>query len=367
MQIQLEREKLLKPVNMVAGVVERRQTLPILSYLLLRAADGKVSFTGTDLEVEMIAAVDGRVEKPGEVTVPARKLFDICRALPEGVAVSLTRQGEKVVLKAGKSRFTLSTLPATDFPKVEPGSFKEAVVISSGELKRIFERTAFCMAQQDVRYYLNGLYLETEGKRLRAVATDGHRMAMADTECEIQAPAALQVIVPRKAVQEIGRFLSDTDDTIRVEISSNHLRLAVADATFTSKLIDGKFPDYTKVIPNNQSKQVRLDRHAFREALSRVAILANEKYRGIRLNLEEGRLKASAHNPEQEEAVEELETSYSGESLEIGFNVNYLIEATGAIDSAEIVLGLNDSNSSCTLQASDSSSSAQYIVMPMRL
>lgn len=366
MQIQLEREQLLKPVNAVAGVVERRQTLPILSYLLVRAADGKVSFTGTDLEVEMVMTVEGHVEKPGEATVPARKLFDICRALPEGVTVSLAKQGEKVVLKAGKSRFTLSTLPSADFPRVEPGSFKEAVVISSQQLKRLFERTAFCMAQQDVRYYLNGLYLESEGKHLRAVATDGHRMAVADTECQSQTTEALQVIIPRKAVQEMGRFLSDTEDSIRLEISSNHLRLAVGDAMFTSKLIDGKFPDYTKVIPNNQSKLVRLDRQAFREALSRVAILANEKYRGIRLNLEEGCLKVSAHNPEQEEAVDELETSYSGEPLEIGFNVNYLVEASGAIESAEIILGLNDPNSSCTLRAPDGGS-AQYIVMPMRL
>lgn len=366
MQIQFEREKLLKPVNMVAGVVERRHTLPILSYLLLCATEDRISLTGTDLEVELVSEVEGRVDKPGEVTLPARKLFDICRALPEGVVVTLLKQGEKVLLKAGKSRFTLSTLAAADFPKVETGSFQEAVVVSSHHLKGLFARTAFCMAQQDVRYYLNGLYLENDGKRLRAVATDGHRMALAEAECESAAAHPLQVIVPRKAVQEMGRFLSDRDDPLRLEISSNHVRLAIGEGTFTSKLIDGKFPDYTKVIPSAQNKLLKLDRVAFREALSRVAILANEKYRGIRLNLESGRLKMSAHNPEQEEAVEELETAYAGDPLEIGFNVTYLIEATSAIESTEVILGLNDASSSCTLRAADKDD-ARYIVMPMRL
>lgn len=366
MQIQLEREKLLRPLHMVAGVVERRQTLPILSYLLIRAGDGKVSLSGTDLEVEMVAVTDAQVDKAGDVTVPARKLLDICKALPDGSAITLSKQAERVVVKAGKSRFILSSLPTTDFPQVETGSFQEAVVLPAPELRRIFERTAFCMAQQDVRYYLNGLYLENEGKRLRAVATDGHRMAIADTECSQPASHPLQVIVPRKAVQEITRFLGDSTDAIRLEISSNHLRLGISEGTFTSKLIDGKFPDYTKVIPNNQSKTVRLDREVFREALSRVAILANEKYRGIRLNLEDGRLCLTAQNPEQEEAVEEVETAYRGDTLEIGFNVTYLVEATGAIDAGEVLLGLNDPNSSCTLRAPEAAS-VQYVIMPMRL
>nr|PZN79141.1 MAG: DNA polymerase III subunit beta [Pseudomonadota bacterium] len=365
MQVELEREKVLKPLTMVAGVVERRQTLPILSYMLLRTEGDRVSLTGTDLEVEMVCRVPGQIEKPGEITLPARKLYDICRALPEGSKITLTRQGEKVVVKSGRSRFTLSSLPVADFPKIETGSFREAVVLPASQLKQILERTAFCMAQQDVRYYLNGLYLESEGTRLRAVATDGHRMAIADTECE-RAAEALRVIVPRKAVLEIGRLLGETADTIRLEISGNHIRLTLPDATFTSKLIDGKFPDYTRVIPAHQSKQVQLNRQAFREAMGRVAILANEKYRGIRLTLEGGKLLLSAHNPEQEEAVEEVETSYQGEGLEIGFNVTYLLEATAAIEAEDVALGLNDPNSSCTLRA-PGQTDAQYIIMPMRL
>lgn len=366
MQIQLQREALLKPIGIVAGVVERRQALPILSYILLKADSGKISFTGTDLEVEVIAAVEGDVEKSGEVTVPARKLFDILRALPEGTVVALSRHTDKILVKGGKSRFSLSTLPPTDFPKVEALDFKQALTIERSKLKDVIERTAFCMAQQDVRYYLNGLYLEVSGKQLRAVATDGHRMAITETECVGEEIPSIRIIVPRKGVQEISRLLADGDEIVGLQIGANHVRVNVENLVFTSKLIDGKFPDYTKVIPNNQSKAVLLQRQAFREALGRVSILANEKYRGIRLNLEPGCLRVSAHNPEQEEAVEEVETTYTGEALEIGFNVNYLIEATNAIASQEMVLGLNDANSSCTLCAVDDETT-KYIVMPMRL
>lgn len=366
MQIQLERENLLKPVAIAAGVVERRQTLPILSYVLFRVKDGKVTLTGTDLEVEVVTNIECRAEGGGEFTVPARKLFDICRALPEGAGINLAKQGEKVILKAGKSRFTLSNLPPRDFPVVESGSFEQALTLPQAALKAVLERTAFCMAQQDVRYYLNGLYLEINGTQLRAVATDGHRMAVTEAESGASASKDLQAIVPRKGIQEISRLLTDSDEPIKLEFGKNNVRLTTPDLIFTSKLIDGRFPDYTKVIPSSQSKILELDRHVFREALGRVAILANEKYRGIRLNLERGRLSISAHNPEQEEAVEEVETAYNGETLEIGFNVNYLIEAAGAITSATVLLGLNDSNSSCTLRAPDDVST-QYIVMPMRL
>lgn len=366
MQIQLQRETLLEPMGMVAGVVERRQTLPILSNILIKAADGKISFTGTDLEVEVVVTVGGGVEKPGDITVPARKLFDICRALPDGTAVTLSKQAERVVLKAGRSRFSLSTLPATDFPAIEATKFERALTINQSVLRSVLERTGFCMAQQDVRYYLNGMYLEIDGKRLRAVATDGHRMAVTEVDCAPGESTGTQIILPRKGVQEMQRLLTNEDTAIQVEIGTNHARVNLESVVFTSKLIDGKFPDYTKVIPNHQSKLVHLDRNSFREALSRVAILANEKYRGIRLNLETGKLRISAHNPEQEEAVEEVETSYSGDALEIGFNVNYLIEAAAAISSREVVLGLNDPNSSCTLRSAEENGT-QYIVMPMRL
>lgn len=366
MQIQLEREILLAPVSMVAGIVERRQTLPILSYLLLRAEAGNVVLAGTDLEVELVVTIAGDVVAPGAVTVPARKLLDICRALAEGTVLKLGSEGGRVVVRGGKSRFALATLPAEDFPKIETSGFERVLSVQAGKLRTMLEATAFCMAQQDVRYYLNGLYLEIGDGNIRAVATDGHRMAVAVDGSGGQTEKAVQIIVPRKAVQEILRLVPTTEELVHLDMSTNHIRLELDGAVFTSKLIDGKFPDYTKVIPTAQSKRVTLDRQLFRESLGRVAILANEKYRGVRLNLEDGRLHITAHNPEQEEAVEELETGYSGEPLEIGFNVNYLIDAVNAIDTQDVVLGLNDASSSCTLRSADERET-QYIIMPMRL
>jgi DNA polymerase-3 subunit beta len=298
--------------------------------------------------------------------VPARKLFDICRALPEGTDLSITKQGEKVVTKAGKSRFTLLTLPPADFPAVEAGAFEQVLTIPQDDLKRLLDRTSFCMAQQDVRYYLNGLYLEMKDRRVRAVATDGHRMAMSDLGLETEIATERQIIIPRKGIQELSRLLSNTPDPVKIEVGSSHIRVHCPDITFTSKLIDGKFPDYTKVIPSSQTKTAKVPRDAFREALGRVAILANEKYRGVRLAFQPGRLGMSAHNPEQEEAAEELEVEFHGETLEIGFNVNYLMEAVGAIGAPEVVLGGNDSNSSCLLYAPQDEAT-RYIIMPMRL
>lgn len=366
MQIELSREDLLKPMGVVAGVVERRQTLPILSYVLLRSEGADLTVTGTDLEVEVVAKVPARIKGDVALTVPARKLFDICRALPEGTNVTIAKQGEKVVTKAGKSRFTLLTLPAADFPAVEAGSFEQVLTITQEDLKGLLDRTAFCMAQQDVRYYLNGLYLEIGGKRIRAVATDGHRMAMSDLTLEADTGAERQIIVPRKGIQELSRLLGYSSDPVKVEVGASHLRVHTTDITFTSKLIDGKFPDYTKVIPSTQTRTARMQREVFREALGRVAILANEKYRGVRLSFQAGRLSLSAHNPEQEEAVEEIEAEFRGDLLEIGFNVSYLIEAIGAVHGSEVMLGGNDSNSSCVLQAPDDETT-RYIIMPMRL
>lgn len=366
MKILVEREKLLIPVSLVAGVVERRQTLPILAYLLIRAGDNKMTMVGTDLEVEMVATVEGRVREAGDVTVPARKLLDICRALPEGAEIELAKQGAKVSLKAGKSRFTLTSLVSTDFPKVETETFDNALQVSAQLLKRVLEATSFCMALQDVRYYLNGVYIELENRCLRAVATDGHRMAVSEVLLEQELPTTTHFIVPRKAVQEILRLLPNDETTVKLMVAQNHVRLTVNGLTVTSKLIDGKFPDYRKVIPTAQTKVLVLEREIFREALNRTAILANEKYRGVRLNLEPGKLSITAHNPDQEEAVEELGVDYSGEPLEIGFNVTYLADATSAIGSPEIRFGLSDASSSCTLQ-SPSDSSTEYIVMPMRL
>lgn len=367
MQIDFEREALLEPVSMVVGVVERRQTLPILSYVMLQASEGRVSLTGTDLEVEMVASVSTiGIKDPQDVMMPARKLFDICRALPANSKLTIIKEGEKVAVKAGRSRFTLSTLPVEDFPSVSTNAFEHALTISGEVLQKFLGATAFCMAHQDVRYYLNGVYLEIGNGQLTSVATDGHRMAVCRGALEGGGGDSLHMIVPRKAVQEILRLIDNGGEPVEIEISTNHVRLKYGTVTFTSKLIDGKFPDYTKVIPTSQNKHITINRTELRESLGRVAILANEKYRGVRFNLGQGQLGITAHNPEQEEAVEEIEVDYSGEPLEIGFNVNYLMEAVSALSSTDVVLGLSDSSSSCTLRSPEDSGT-QYIIMPMRL
>lgn len=366
MQTVLERDALVKPLNYVAGVVERRQTMPILSYLLLRQEGEEITLTGTDLEVEVSARLSASKRSNCEMTLPARKLLDICRALPAGAVLEVKKEGDKAHIKAGKSRFTLLTQPTSDFPIIQIPQWDQTLRLQQKDLKFLFVQTQFCMAQQDVRYYLNGLLLEFTDKTLRAVATDGHRMAIAEIVHDQTTNTARQVIVPRKGVQEITRLLEDAAESVEIQISQNHLRVKTEGLVFTSKLIDGKYPDYTKVVPTAQSKTIRIGREEFRDALSRVAILSSDKFRGVRLTLTGNNLKITAHNPEQEEAQEEVASDYRGEGMEIGFNVNYMIEAISAFPSRDITLGLNDPNSSCTITSPDTKTPL-YVIMPMRL
>ena len=285
--------------------------------------------------------------------------------MPEDTKIACSTEGDRVTLRGGKSRFTLSSLPATEFPVVEEINEQQALTISQGELRRLIDKTQFSMAQQDVRYYLNGLLLETDGKLLRAVATDGHRLALCEATLESKAKTNQQVILPRKGVLELQRILGG-DGTVELSIGSNHVRAQIGDVRFTSKLIDGRFPEYGRVIPANPGRMVEADRDALRQALQRTAILSNEKYRGIRLNLKQDLITIQAHNPEQEEAEDQLEVSYSGDPIEIGFNVNYLLDALGAVDSDKVIVALTDGNSSCIVRE-PGTPSARYIVMPMRL
>jgi DNA polymerase-3 subunit beta len=351
MKLTAEREKLLAPLQAVMGVVERRQTMPVLANVLLGVRDGHLTITATDLEVELLASTDVSVTVGGDITVPGRKFLDILRALPEKVTVALAMEGEKVVLKAGRSRFSLSTLPAVEFPVIEDINAQQSVQLPRKELLRLLEKTHFSMAQQDVRYYLNGMLLEIDGLSLRGVATDGHRLALCETALTAKAQTSQQVIVPRKGVLELQRVLTP-EGVAEVAIGSNHVRAQIGDIRFTSKLIDGRFPEYS--------------RDTLRQALQRTAILSNEKYRGIRITVKANALCVQAHNPEQEEADEEIEVAYAGNDLEVGFNVNYLLDALAAIDGQEVELGLTDSNSSCLIR-SPGDSSARYVVMPMRL
>lgn len=365
MKFQVSRETILKPVQSVIGVVERRQTMPILSNILLRATDKGLSVVGTDLEVEMQARIELDPETGGEITVPGRKMLDILKALPDGVDVKISLEKDRLTVRSGKSRFTLSTLPAAEFPTVEDIGTQVRFQVPQGELKTLLERTHFSMAQQDVRYYLNGLLLEMRESGLRAVATDGHRLALSDISLD-GIEAGQQVIVPRKGVLELQRLLGDSENPAEVELGSNHVRITLADQCLTSKLIDGRFPDYERVIPKGSDKQIEADRQLLREALQRTAILSNEKYRGVRLELKSGLLKLQAHNPEQEEAEEEIEVNYQGDELEIGFNVTYLLDALSAVEGQGVQIQLSDPNSSCLIQESGGGVS-KYVVMPMRL
>ena len=366
MKIIAKRESILSPLQAVIGVVERKQTMPILANVLLSAKGGKLSITATDLEVELVATSDVDVQRGGDITVPGRKLLDICRALPEGTEITMTLEGERMLVRARKSRFTLSTLPAAEFPTVEEINAEQTLELAQKDFRRLLEKTHFSMAQQDVRYYLNGLLLETSAKMLRAVATDGHRLALSEIQLPEGGKPGQQVIVPRKGVLELQRILGNEDQKLAVSIGSNHLRVQIGDIRFTSKLIDGRFPEYGRVIPNNPPRIVGAVRDDLRHALQRAAILSNEKYRGIRFALKPSALVIQAQNPEQEEAEEEVEVTYEGEEIEIGFNVNYLLDALAAVDGTDVQVGLTDGNSSCLIRSGQDGSS-RYVVMPMRL
>lgn len=365
MKLSADRETILQPLQAVIGVVERRQTMPILANVLLSARSGKLSVTATDLEVELVASAAVTVQQPGDITIPGRKFLDICRALPEKVSLTLSLDGEKVTVRAGRSRFTLSSLPAAEFPTVEEIHAQQALTIAQAELRRLLDQTHFSMAQQDVRYYLNGMLLETEGNTLRAVATDGHRLALCELALESKTKAAQQVIVPRKGVLELQRILGG-EGTVELSIGTNHVRAQIGDIRFTSKLIDGRFPEYSRVIPASPAHILKADREVFRHALQRTAILSNEKYRGIRLSVKSNAITLQAHNPEQEEAEEEIEVSYNGDELDVGFNVNYLLDALAAVEGTEVEVGLTDANSSCLIRA-PGVATCKYVVMPMRL
>lgn len=366
MEITINRDKLLPLLQTVNGVVERRQPLPILVNLLFSVTEDKISLTGSDMEVELIASIKQENKEKYDITLPARKLLDICRALPEDASIKIKINGDKTQIQSAKSRFTLSSLPAHEFPIIEIGESAAEFEISQLRFKELLEKTAFSMAQQDVRYYLNGLLLELENDQIRSVATDGHRLALCDTENSVNVDKKMQIIVPRKGVMELIRLLENSDENIKVCISNNHIRVNFESLVFTSKLIDGKFPDYDRVIPEIGDSAVLADRDMLRQSLTRASILSNEKYRGVRIVLEKGKLRALAHNPEQEEAEEELDVEYDGQDLEIGFNVSYLLDALAIIKTKRVKIAIKDPNSSCLLLP-DNEEKCQYVVMPMRL
>lgn len=366
MKFIITREVLLKPLQTVSGAVERKQTLPIMSNVLLEVKSHLLTIVATDSEIE----IQGRVTlnepaESGVITVPARKLLDICRTLPAEAQLEVSYNEPHVTIKTARSRFTIASLPADEFPTIEmkPGSTEFSV--PQKLLRHLIQATHFSMGQNDVRYYLNGLSFRTEPNQFRATATDGHRLATTYFISQA-ATSSSQVIVPRKGVAELLRLLTETDDELNISISTNHIRVAASDFIFTSKLIDTNYPDYNKVIPRGGDKIVIIDRDTLKNALVRVSILSNEKFRGVRIHLTQGRLVVAANNPEQEEAEEQLEVDYNSEDISIGFNVNYMLDVLSNVPSGEVRLTFKDSGSSLLIETLKNSQSL-YVIMPMRL
>ncbi|MEM7400657.1 MAG: DNA polymerase III subunit beta [Pseudomonadota bacterium] len=366
MQLSISREDLLKPLQQIIGAVERRQTMPALSNLLIRGNDQGLSITATDLEVELVATLDTTMEDLGTTTIPARKLLDICRSLPENAKIAINSSNEKVKVSSGRSRFTLATLPAEDFPTIDDLELDQNVVINEAELKALIDKTAFAMAQQDVRYYLNGLLLEVDAEQIRTVATDGHRLALSQLEHKSDIDGSRQIILPRKGVQELQRLLSSEDNKITVALGKNHMRVNLSNLQFTSKLIDGRFPEYQRVLPDECDNRATIDKLLFKQALTRASILSNEKYKGIRLILDNNTMVIQAHNPEHEEAEDEIEIEYQGDRLEVGFNVVYLLDVLNVLESDKVEVIIQDANSSALIISPESQAN-RYVVMPMRL
>lgn len=365
--IQAERDSLLKPLATVTGIVERRHTLPILSNVLIAKQNGLLTFLATDLEIQITTEYPSTDGGDFQLTVSAKKLQDILRAIPDGANVSLDQDDSRLTVKAGKSRFNLQTLPAQDFPKLAIDSnVKSVIKLSQSSLKALISRVQYSMAHQDIRYYLNGLFMLTDGTSLKLVATDGHRLAFIATELET-AVEQNEVILPRKTIVELYKLLADIDDEVTIEIAQNQVKFAFGNIVIHSKVVDGKFPDYNRVVPSGNDKLVPLNRQQLLASLQRAAILSNEKFRGVRMILSDGTMKIMCNNSEQEEATEELEIAYQGDSLDIGFNIGYLVDVLSNLNQENVVFAFGDHATSSTLVTVPEEPNFKYVVMPMRI
>ncbi|MDE1265595.1 DNA polymerase III subunit beta [Vibrio aestuarianus] len=366
MKFTIERSHFIKPLQQVSGTLGGRATLPILGNLLLKVEENVLSMTATDLEVELISRVtlEGDCEA-GNITVPARKFLDICRGLPDSAVITVVLEGDRIQMRSGRSRFSLATLPASDFPNIEDWQSEVEVEVTQAELRGLIEKTQFSMANQDVRYYLNGMLFEIDGSTLRSVATDGHRMAVSQTSLAADF-SNKQIIVPRKGVQELVKLLDAPEQPVVLQIGSSNLRAEVNNFIFTSKLVDGRFPDYRRVMPQHTNKTLETGCDELRQAFSRAAILSNEKFRGVRVNLANNEMRITANNPEQEEAEEMLDVTFEGEAIEIGFNVSYVLDVLNTLRCEQVRVSMSDANASALIENRDDDS-AMYVVMPIRL
>ena len=367
MKLTISKETLLEQLTHVVGAVEKKHTSKILENILISATEHTLKLVGTDLEIEMSAEFPSQAEEPGNLTAPARKLFEICKALPSDCFVKFETEGDRLHIKGLRSRFELATLPADEYPLLDDIPIKNEITISEKELKILLEKVSFSMANQDVRYYLNGLLLELNNNKLLSVSTDGHRLAVSKLNINESSADSLKIIVPRKGILELSRLLDSTSDLpVTLQISDNHIRVHKDNIRFTSKLIDGKYPDYQAAIPTNSNYTIELDREQFKNTLARVSILSNEKFRGIRLRLLNGTMTLHSNNPDNESAEEEIDINYSDELFEIGFNVTYLLEAVNHLEGDIVKLELSSPDSSALLHSTDDSHT-RYVVMPIRL
>lgn len=370
MKFTISRELFLKPLQLVVGTVSGgRPTQPITGNLLITVKDNLLSLTGTDLEVELITQI--HLTSPsvdGEITVPARKLLDICRGLSDPCEINFTLKNEKVTIRSGRSRYLLSTLPASEFPNIEKWQSLTEFTVAQAEFKKLIEATQFAMASQDVRYYLNGMYFEVSENTLRSVATDGHRLASSCIDLPPRTSEDTQsIIVPGKGVKELVKLLDNDSAMLTLQIGPNNLRAIIDDFIFSTKLVDGRFPDYRRVIPRNGDKELIAGREPLKQAFTRAAILSNEKFRGVRLALSQNELKITANNPEREEAEEILDVNYQSPEIEIGFNVSYVLDVLNSLKSEQVKIKLSSSAHSALMESVDDSDNSLYVLMPMRL
>jgi DNA polymerase-3 subunit beta len=366
MKFIIRKEQLLTPLQQVVNVIEKRQTMPILTNVLIQANEQQLVLTGTDLEIQLVTKIQLDGIEPGSATVPARKFLDICRLLPNGAEIKVELHEDKVKVSSGRSRFSLTTLPAEHYPEFNESAMEYQFALNAGQLKKALDKTLFCMASQDVRFYLNGMLLHISNSRLELVASDGHRLAIYSDAIGQATGYESRIIIPRKGMQELSRLLDDADAELDVQFSANNIRVSYKDLVFSAKLIDAKYPDFSKVFGQPFLPPLLLPRQALKEAITRVAILSNEKYKGVALDIADGVMRLSAHNPEHDEAEEELAIDYQGEPLSIAFNAQYLLDAVSNLNSEQAAVAIS-SNVSCCFIEEPEGSPFKFVVMPMRL